>query len=247
MEISTNTGGWATGTGLCIAMAAATAAPAMGGNLVLDAQDRSISATIPAVNGVPADAVSETIEAEDFGPFNAMLDEVVDIGPPFSQLSTSTSSQNSSFGVQGSDYVISAAGSAAYTSVGVGQITFSQSDFELTFTLNSVTDYELTGTGTRRDGAGGAGGFGVRLFEGVDFVFDAIVFNTFATADSGPDFDGEIDVIDLAEAGQLQPGQYTFRANAGVSGGVNGGQVVPGAYDVELLSLIHISEPTRPY
>ena len=125
--------------------------------------------------------------------------------------------------------------------------TFADSEYAVTFTVDMATNYSLTGTGTYIDGAGGAGGYRVALLAGTDtFSPDPLdtVFSSFGFADMGPDFDGMVEVVPFANAGVLAPGTYTIVGDAGVSGGINGGNPVTGSYAFELRLFNTVPEPT---
>ncbi|MBB6430512.1 PEP-CTERM sorting domain-containing protein [Algisphaera agarilytica] len=224
----------------------AGAFPIVAGNVTLDAQDRETSVLIQARTG-PADNVDVTNAAPGFGLFDDTIDEGLVIGDPPPQVSNAFAAQTSSQGVDGPDFVFDAAGNVSYDSVETFTLTFADSEYAVTFTVDMSTNYSLTGTGTYIDGAGGAGGYRVALLKGTEtFSPDPMdtVFTSFGFADQGPDFDGLVEVVPFADAGTLDPGTYTIVGDAGVSGGINAGNPVTGSYDFELRLFDTVPEPT---
>ncbi|MEM9417989.1 MAG: hypothetical protein AAGA25_02895 [Planctomycetota bacterium] len=220
--------------------------PAVAATVTLDSQDRETSVRIQARTG-PADDVNVTNTAVDFGLFNDTIDEGLVIGDRPSQISNAFAAQTSSQGVAGMDFVFDAAGNVSYDSVETDTLTFADSEYAVTFTVDMATNYSLMGTGTYIDGAGGAGGYRVALLMGTEtFSPDPMdtVFTSFGFADMGPDYDGLVEVVNFADAGVLGPGTYTILGDTGVSGGINAGNPVTGSYDFELRLFNTVPEPT---
>ena len=224
-------------SGAVISAAAISAMPAAAGSITLESQDREASISIVALSDLifetNTDSINQTVSAPDFGPFAVVLDETIDAEDPevfLDQLSSARATQNSSFTEAGSNFVAAATGTSRYSSEGTDQLTFADSDFEVVFTVDSPTDYILEGEGYYTDGASGAGGFSVNLFQ----TTYGDVYATNGFADSGPDFDGMIETVAISDSGTLAAGTYTFRLTSGVSGGVTGGSVVDAGYDVSL-------------
>lgn len=217
---------------------------AVAGNLSLDGQDREVSVRIGARTG-SADNINVLLAPPGFGLFDQTIDRTLVIGDPPPQISSAFANQLSSQTTEGSDFVFDASGSVSYDSEQTDTLTFADSEYAVTFTLDSDTNYTLSGNGTYKDGAGGAGGYRVALLRGTE-PFSAIpsdvVFNSFAFTDSGPDGDGSVKVIPFIDAGILGAGTYTIVGDTGVSGGISGDPVV-GGYDLELRLADTVPEP----
>ena len=204
---------------------AVSSASTQAASVTVDSQDRSVSVSIPAASDDRSLDIFDRVDASDSDLFDVTLDRTLtNVQPGFTQVSTAMSSQTSSFGTVLGQFVADAGGSTTYDSRQTETLTFAESDFSVTFTLDEAMPFAVSGFNRYTSSGGGASASGVRLTGA-----GGSVFGFFRGGSDGPG-DGSIITDPFDEAGTLAAGTYTLTASSGVSGGVGG---TAAGYDVD--------------